>query len=113
MVTPATLVCRNADYGNTWRRAAVVRPCGHRLACHPSDERFEPTSNLSHITFTAGGLQRTGGRFLADHASAVARRPRVEHRTHRQARWPICPVGSLGRNRAAMNAPGGATPSTE
>ena len=23
---------------------------------------LEPTSNLSHITFTAGGLHRTGGR---------------------------------------------------
>lgn len=59
MVTPATLVHRNADYGNTWQRATVVRPCGHRLVCHPSDERFEPTSNLSHITFTVGGPHRT------------------------------------------------------
>lgn len=91
MVTPATLVHRNADYGNTWQRAAVVRPCGHRLVCHPSDERFEPTSNLSHITVTARVLHRTADGSLVDHASAVARRPRVEHRTHQQARWPVCP----------------------
>jgi hypothetical protein len=50
------LVHRDADYGNTWQRAAVVRPCGHRLVCYPSDVRFEPASNLPHITFTAGGL---------------------------------------------------------
>jgi hypothetical protein len=113
MVTPATLVHRNADYGNTWQRAAVVRPCGHRRVCHPSDERFEPTSNLSNITVTAGVLHRTADGSPVDHASAVARRPRVEHRTHQQARWPVARVGSHGRNRAAMNAAGGATPSTE
>ena len=56
-----------------------MRLCGHRLVCHPSDERFGPTSNLSHIMFTAGGLHRTADGSLVDQASAVARRPRAEH----------------------------------
>jgi hypothetical protein len=68
--------------------------CAHAVTAwcaHPSDERFEPTSNLSHITVTAGVLHRTADGSLVDHASAVARRPRVEHRTHQQAHWPVCP----------------------
>jgi len=92
---PATLVHRNADYGNTWQRAAVVRLCGHRLVCHPSDERFEPTSNLSHIMFTASGLHRTADGSLVDQASAVARRPRVEHRTHQQLVGRFARLGDL------------------
>ena len=71
MVTPATLVHRNADYGNTWQRAAVVRPYGHRPVCHPLRRalRADLQSVAHHVR--RRWPARTADGSLVNQASAV------------------------------------------